>query len=257
MRPVLRLVLGLVILACIGAAVTAYMLRTHGLVADRAPGRVETAIARRLVVLSVPSALRSQTNPRGADPEAWRAGADHFAEHCAVCHGQDGRGASEIGPRMYPPVPDLAAPAIQGMSDGTLFAIIQNGVSWTGMPAFRSEHTADETWQLVSFVRRVPTLKPEDLHGAAHAEAQAQAPATVAMDGTSFVPPTLTVHVNDTVTWVNKDPFPHNVTSKSGGFHSGDLDPDAQWRFHATRPGTFEYVCTLHPGMKGTLVVKQ
>jgi plastocyanin/cytochrome c553 len=244
------------LLACTALATAGYMLRTHGLVADRTPGPIETAIARRLVVLSVPSRLRALTNPRALDANAWRAGADHFAEHCAVCHGRDGRGASEIGQKMYPPVPDLAAPAIQNMADGTLFAIIQNGVSWTGMPAFRSEHTADETWQLVSFIRRVPTLTPEDLHSTAQNHDDVAAPDTVAIDGTSFAPAALTVHLGETVTWINKDPFPHNVTSSSGSFRSGDLAPDAQWRFQATKPGTFAYVCTLHPGMKGTLVVK-
>ncbi|HYM22462.1 MAG TPA: cupredoxin family copper-binding protein, partial [Vicinamibacterales bacterium] len=77
----------------------------------------------------------------------------------------------------------------------------------------------------------------------------------IAMDGTSFAPAEMTVKVGDTVTWINKDPFPHNISSKAGGLHSGDLEPDASWQFHATTPGSFHYVCTLHPGMKGTLVV--
>lgn len=80
--------------------------------------------------------------------------------------------------------------------------------------------------------------------------------ATVAMDGTTFDPGEVTVAVGDIVTWVNKDPFPHNVTSKAGGFRSGDLNPDATWRIRARKRGTFTFECTLHPGMMGTLHVQ-
>jgi plastocyanin len=167
---------------------------------------------------------------------------------------------------MYPPVPDLADPAIQRLSDGALFSIIQHGVRWTGMPAFQADHTADETWQLVSFVRQVPRLPPADAHHHAAREGghgdhgnreggHGDHGNTVAMDGTAFDPPELTVKVGETVVWVNKDPFPHNVSSTLGGLHSGDLDPDRQWQFRTTTPGSYSYVCTLHPGMNGRLIV--
>lgn len=79
---------------------------------------------------------------------------------------------------------------------------------------------------------------------------------TIAIDGTSFHPREITVAVNDAVEWVNKDPFPHNVTSKAGRFQSGNLLPDGKWQFRPTSRGTFEYVCTLHPGMRAVLRVK-
>jgi plastocyanin/mono/diheme cytochrome c family protein len=228
--------------------------RSHPLVADRPPGAVETAIARRLVVLSIPSDARQQQNPYAADSEAWRTGANHFQTHCAFCHGTDGRASTEIATRMYPPVPDLADPAIQAMSDGALFAVIQNGVRWTGMPAFRGSHRPDEIWQLVSFVRRVPQLTPADLKPPPAPQSGTPG-ASVVMDGTTFVPPEITVAVGDTVTWTNKDPFPHNVSSAAGGFSSQDLQPGEEWRFTPQKEGRFPYVCTLHPGMKGTLIV--
>jgi Plastocyanin len=258
MRIARNIVIGAALFAVTGLSVAYIVIRHDGLAADRPPGRIETAIARRLVVLSIPSSMRAIGNPNAGDPDAWRAATDHFAEHCAFCHGVDGRGRSEVGPAMYPPVPDLADAAIQSMSDGALFSIVQNGVRWTGMPAFRSQHTADDAWKLVSFVRRIPQLTPHDLErshtsaGDAHEEAN-----TVAMDGTTFVPGSLTVKIGATVTWVNKDPFPHNVSSGTGGFHSGDMEPDARWRFQADKVGAFPYVCTLHPGMKGTLIVER
>lgn len=234
-------------------------LGSHSLVADRAPGALETAIARRLVVLSIPRDVRAERNPNPPDSDAWRAGADHFQEHCAFCHGRDGRGGSEVADKMYPPVPDLADPAVQGMSDGALFAVIQNGVRWTGMPAFRSEHTPEETWALVSFVRHIPSAKPgevlapqpsHDANEHHHGDGQ-----TVAMDGTSFVPPEVHVAVGETVTWINRDPFPHLVSSKEGRFRSDELAPGEQWQFTPKTPGRFPYACTLHPGMNGTLIV--
>jgi plastocyanin len=78
----------------------------------------------------------------------------------------------------------------------------------------------------------------------------------IVIDGTSFHPVDLTVSVGEPVVWLNADPFPHNIESSTGGFHSGDLAPDAMWLLRPARRGTFEYVCTLHPGMKATLRVK-
>ena len=249
-----------VVAASVAVAVVvvwAVVLR-KGLSADAPPGPVETAIARRLVVLSIPSAIRSRTNPHAAQPDTWRSAADHFADHCAICHGADGRGRTPFASTMYPPVPDLASDAVQRLSDGAIFAVIQHGVRWTGMPAFASSHDEDETWRLVSFVRQVPRLTADDLHPASshHEDTAAHADVTIAMDGTSFAPNATTVHVGDTVAWVNSDPFPHNVSSAAGGFRSGDLDPDRRWTYRAEKPGTFPYVCTLHPGMSGTLTVK-
>ena len=250
-------VLGLiVVVAVLGATAALYVIaRSRPFAADRAPGPVETAIARRLVRLSIPRSERDAENPFGGDQQAWRSAADHFAEHCAGCHGPDGRG-SAIGSHMYPPVPSLAAPAIQQFSDGALFSIIQNGVRWTGMPAFRSTDDADEIWKLVSFVRHVPTLNAADL--AHHDDAGGGSPvaATVAMDGTAFEPAEVVVRAGDLVEWVNKDPFPHNVSADAAGLHSGDLEPDRTWKYRAVTRGTFQYVCTLHPGMSGVLRVK-
>lgn len=78
---------------------------------------------------------------------------------------------------------------------------------------------------------------------------------TVAMDGTRFVPETITVEKGDRVVWVNKDPFPHTATAERA-FDSGNVAPGASWSYVARESGEFAYVCTLHPGMKGRLVVQ-
>jgi len=257
MRALRRGAIAVVVLVLAGGLGVYGLAHWQGLAADRAPGALETAVARRLVWLSIPAADRDAPNPHATDRDAWREGADHFGEHCATCHGLDGRGQSGIGPRMYPPVPDLASADVQRLSDGALFAIIQHGVRWTGMPAFQTSHTPEETWKLVSFIRAVPRLTRADLERPkARAPDGAGAAQTVAIDGTAFEPREVTVAAGETVEWINRDPFPHNVSSSAGVFRSGALQPDERWTYRATTRGTFPYVCTLHPGMNGVLHVR-
>jgi len=92
--------------------------------------------------------------------------------------------------------------------------------------------------------------------GLAIAGPAAAATHSIAMDGTRFVPETITVHAGDTVVWTNKDPFPHTATSRAAGFDSGNVAPDKSWRYVARTAGTFPYECTLHPTMNGTLIVQ-
>jgi plastocyanin len=73
----------------------------------------------------------------------------------------------------------------------------------------------------------------------------------VVIDGMAFTPKVVAVRPGDTVTWVNKDLFAHNVTSSAAGIRSGDLQPGQRWR-HTVRQGeSFDYLCTLHPVMAG------
>jgi plastocyanin len=90
-----------------------------------------------------------------------------------------------------------------------------------------------------------------------HAAPAAPKPAAhaVVIDGTRFEPASLTVQRGDVVVWVNRDPFPHTATA-AGAFDSGSIAAGKSWRFAARASGTFEYLCTFHPNMKGTLVVR-
>jgi plastocyanin len=83
-------------------------------------------------------------------------------------------------------------------------------------------------------------------------------PATreVVIQAFAFSPATDTVQAGDTVRWSNRDVVPHTATSRTGGFDSGTLDAGQDWRYVARAPGTFAYECTLHPTMRGTLVVR-
>jgi plastocyanin len=66
------------------------------------------------------------------------------------------------------------------------------------------------------------------------------------------------VKVGETVTWTNDDTVDHNVTAKSGAhFASRAFGSGGTYRFTPKRAGTVNYVCTLHPGMTGRIVVGQ
>ena len=70
-----------------------------------------------------------------------------------------------------------------------------------------------------------------------------------------YAPATLKVRRGDVVVWINKDPLPHTATA-AGAFDSKSIGESRSWRFTASRPGSFPYVCTLHPNMKGMLQVE-
>jgi plastocyanin len=79
---------------------------------------------------------------------------------------------------------------------------------------------------------------------------------TVAIDGTRFQPEDIAVEAGDSIVWVNRDPFPHTVTSRAAGFDSQEIAPGKSWTYKASAKGEITYICTLHPTMKGALKVK-
>jgi plastocyanin len=79
---------------------------------------------------------------------------------------------------------------------------------------------------------------------------------TVVISGVRFDPQTLTVKVGDIVIWVNHDPFPHTVTAVNKQFDSHEIAAERSWQYKARKAGVFDYACTLHPTMLGTLRVE-
>jgi len=79
---------------------------------------------------------------------------------------------------------------------------------------------------------------------------------TVTIDGTRYQPEALTIKLGDSIVWVNKDPFPHTVTSKDGGFDSKAIAIGKSWKYKPAKRGDFRYVCKFHPTMSGVLHVE-
>ncbi|HEY4277984.1 MAG TPA: plastocyanin/azurin family copper-binding protein [Conexibacter sp.] len=80
----------------------------------------------------------------------------------------------------------------------------------------------------------------------------------VQMQSISFQPKALTARVGQRITWVNDDNVLHNVVSTSGESVRSELfSKGKSFSFTPTRAGTISYVCTIHPGMDGTITVTQ
>ena len=78
----------------------------------------------------------------------------------------------------------------------------------------------------------------------------------VKMQNIAFAPTTVRVKVGQKITWTNEDGAPHNVTSKSGEhIASSTFGQGGTFSFTPTKAGTIDYVCTIHPGMDGSIVV--
>jgi mono/diheme cytochrome c family protein len=134
----------------------------NGLSARATPTLLETMMARDARHLAIPSAARDLQNPVPASAENLHDALLHFADHCASCHGDDGRGDTLLGRGLYPKPPDLRLPESQKLSDGELFWVIENGVRFTGMPAFSNPGSQDDSWKLVQFIRHLPRLTVEE-----------------------------------------------------------------------------------------------
>jgi len=80
--------------------------------------------------------------------------------------------------------------------------------------------------------------------------------ARIGIDNFTFAPERLTVRAGTTVTWRNEDDTPHIVTSAARLFKSSALDTDDSYSFTFTEPGTYEFFCSIHPRMTGTIVVE-
>ncbi|HEY8672023.1 MAG TPA: cupredoxin family copper-binding protein [Terriglobales bacterium] len=86
--------------------------------------------------------------------------------------------------------------------------------------------------------------------------ASAGAVATVSMDHNTFTPGEITVVPGTTVTWVNKENMPHTVVDTNKGFRSKTLAKDASFSFTFATAGEYDYLCSIHPNMKGKVIVK-
>ena len=136
----------------------------HDGVSSRAkPTALETMMAREVRHMAIPASARGMQNPVAETQEILRDARLHFADHCAICHANDGSGDTLIGRNLYPKPPDLRQEDTQKLADGELFWIIENGVRFTGMPAFGGAHGSEQdSWKLVRFLRHLPRLTEEE-----------------------------------------------------------------------------------------------
>ena len=134
-----------------------------GISAREEPSFMESYVARAARRMATPRAARDQKNPFTPTPEILVEARNHFADHCATCHGNDGAGQTEIGRNLYPKAPDMRLPSTQGLTDGELYSIIHNGIRLTGMPAWGEATDDEDSWKLVLFIRHLVKMGPEEM----------------------------------------------------------------------------------------------
>jgi plastocyanin len=75
----------------------------------------------------------------------------------------------------------------------------------------------------------------------------------VAIEGFKFAPANISVAAGDTITFTNKDSAPHTATANDGSFDTGRLNKGESATVTINAAGTFDYICELHPSMKGVV----
>jgi len=156
------ILLAIVIVVALIAAAAVSLL--HDGVSSRAnPTAMEVMLARQVRHMAIPASARKLQNTVADTPENLRDARLHFADHCATCHANDGSCDTALGRNLYPKPPDLRREQTQRLVDGEIFWIIENGVRFTGMPAFGGAHGSEEdSWKLVRFIRHLPQLTAEE-----------------------------------------------------------------------------------------------
>jgi predicted CXXCH cytochrome family protein len=173
----LSIIVSVIAAAAFLTALSLYQLLLPGLsVARTEPSALEVQVATWLLHASVPAQAKNLANPFGekADPSIIAAGRDLFAQKCELCHGYDGAGKTEIGSGAFPRPPALRV-AATSMSDGEIFYHIRNGIRNTGMPAWNMPD--NQLWQLVSYIRNLPSVAPLTATAAVRAQMQSVASA--------------------------------------------------------------------------------
>jgi mono/diheme cytochrome c family protein len=145
------------------AAALGWLTIRRGFSARDTPSAVEAYVAKTARKLAIPASERDAKNPFSPTAEVLSEARAHFADHCAICHGNDGSGKTEIGQNLYPKAPDLRHSDTQNLTDGQMYSIIHNGIRLTGMPAWGGPDKDDDSWRLVLLIRHLPQMNPQEM----------------------------------------------------------------------------------------------
>jgi mono/diheme cytochrome c family protein len=144
----------------------------------KTPSSAEVDIAQKAKEVVIGG--KDWTNPTPDNAESQQRGGEHFRHHCQFCHGLDGQNTGvPFADTMSPPVADLASKAGQAYQDGQLKWIIENGIRFSGMPAWKGILTDDEMWYMVRYIRHLPPKgslgPPKEFEENEHERAEARA----------------------------------------------------------------------------------
>lgn len=102
-------------------------------------------------------------NPVATTPRTLDAGRQAYTGSCSPCHGAAGQGRGPFGVTSFPPAGDLTNDFARALTDDQLFSITKYGLGFTPMPAFSSQYSDTQIWELVTFIRMLQSGNPPEL----------------------------------------------------------------------------------------------
>jgi mono/diheme cytochrome c family protein len=160
MRPVLLTLLTVVILVVAGAFTFIYA-GVYDVSATRPHWPITYWVMETVRMQSVRTRAAGIVTPADlADPARTIGGTEHFAAHCASCHGAPGVPRGDIANGLYPRPADLTD-AAKRYAPNELFWILKNGIKMSGMPAW-ADHGDEELWDTVAFIEKLPAMSDAD-----------------------------------------------------------------------------------------------
>jgi mono/diheme cytochrome c family protein len=153
----------LMIEAGLAAITWAFVLPRLDWSAQQKPGVIEEKLANNIVARWVKRNGDSTTSPFASTPTPANLmmALKEYEEHCAACHGADGSGRDRFEADFYPAVPNLIGTTTK-LSDAQLYFIITNGIRNTAMPGFGKNHSADDIWRTILWMRHLAKLPTEE-----------------------------------------------------------------------------------------------
>jgi len=147
----------LLVLVLAGAAAAAFVLSgSYDIAADKPHWAVTERAIETLRDRSIERHADGIAVPDLDDPQRIRRGAEHYAEMCTSCHLAPGLPQTELRQGLYPKPPDLSKHGVHDAAEA--FWVIKHGVKLTAMPAWGRSHDDAAIWDMVAFVRQLPTL---------------------------------------------------------------------------------------------------
>lgn len=166
MKRLVWITASILALLLVGGGVMAFQFK---LSAFPEPGKTETLLAAQAKRFFIRRASRGEIPPPPKDMKASLAEGDKiFGTDCSECYGNSVRKPTDAGRWMYPRAADLGSAEVQSYSDQELFWIIKNGITLSGMPAFGRVESDENVWDLVHFIRTLPTNANPESRGDKH-----------------------------------------------------------------------------------------
>lgn len=102
-----------------------------------------------------PASAKKLKNPLSATGQNIASGKTLFSKHCASCHGENGKARTQIAANMKVRPTDLTGAAMKGLTDGEIYWVVTNGITKSGMPAFKTKAKDQERWQMTLYVKHL------------------------------------------------------------------------------------------------------